>query len=114
MAARRSSSLGLRFVKRGDAFLGPQYGRDTCMMETPSLAGTTGVDDTLAEIHRMLATRFDARPHWGQVNRLEADVLQPRFPKLCAFLDAYATLNPRGFFDNAFTEQLALRRSAYG
>jgi L-gulono-1,4-lactone dehydrogenase len=109
-----TSPIGLRFVKKGDAFLGPQYGRDTCMMETPALAGTTEAQETLYDIHRMLATRFDARPHWGQVNHLDAAILQPRFPKFCQFLDAFAVLNPRGFFDNAFTEQLGLRRAAHG
>lgn len=109
-----TSPIGLRFVRKGEAYLGPQYGRDTCMMETPSLAGTTGAEETLFEIHRMLATRFDARPHWGQINHLGAEILQPRFPRFCQFLDAFAVLNPKGFFDNAFTEQLGLRRAVRG
>ncbi|HKQ69202.1 MAG TPA: D-arabinono-1,4-lactone oxidase [Polyangiaceae bacterium] len=107
-----TSPLGLRFVRGTDAFLSPQYGRDTCMMETPTLSSTPRGGETLAAIHSMLARQFRARPHWGQINLHEAAVLQGLFPRLRDFVDAFAAFNPHGFFDNAFTDQMGLRNLA--
>jgi hypothetical protein len=107
-----TSPLGLRFVKACDAFLAPQYGRDSCMMETPSLYGTTRAQQTIADIHELLATGFQGRPHLGQINRLSGDLMRKNWPRFWEFVDSFAVLNPRGFFDNAFTEQLGLRAAA--
>jgi hypothetical protein len=104
-----TSPLGLRFVHAASAPMSPSYGRDTCMIEVPILLGTPRARDTLDAYHDFLAP-FGGRPHWGQVNDMPPARLDELYPRLQDFLDVFQALNPKGFFDNDFTEQLHLRR----
>jgi hypothetical protein len=104
-----TSPLGLRFVRAASALLSPAYARDTCMIEVPILLGTPRARETLDAYHDFLAP-FGGRPHWGQVNDMPPDRLGELYPRLQDFLDCFQALNPKGFFDNDFTEQLHLRR----
>jgi hypothetical protein len=104
-----TSPLGLRFVHSANALMSPSFGRDTCMIEAPVLLGTPRARETLDAYHDFLAP-FGGRPHWGQVNDMPPDRLAQLYPRLQDFLDCFQALNPKGFFDNDFTEQLHLRR----
>jgi hypothetical protein len=106
-----TSPLGLRFVKEAKAFLSPAYGRDTCMIEVPTLLGTPRARETLKAYHDFLFENYDGRPHWGQVNDMPGDRLPKLYPRLDAFMESFRVLNPKGFFDNAFTEQMGFRKS---
>jgi D-arabinono-1,4-lactone oxidase/FAD binding domain-containing protein len=105
-----TSPIGLRFVKAARAHLSPAFGRDTCMIEVPTLLGTPHARQTLTAYHDFLSGTYGGRPHWGQVNDMPAARLAQLYPNLNAFLESFRVLNPKGFFDNAFTEQLGLRR----
>jgi len=105
-----TSPIGLRFVKAATAHLSPAYGRDTCMIEIPTLLGTPRARDTLDRYHDFLFENYDGRPHWGQVNDMPGDRLRALYPKLDSFLESFRVLNPKGFFDNAFTEQMGFRK----
>jgi L-gulono-1,4-lactone dehydrogenase len=102
--------MGLRFVSRAAAHMSPAYGRDTCMIEIPTLEGTPHARATLRAYHDHIFERCGGRPHWGQVNDMPPERLEQLYPALPAFLESYRVLNPKGFFDNAFTEQLGLRQ----
>ena len=104
-----TSPIGLRFVKAASAHLSPAFGRDTCMIEVPTLLGTPRARDTLDRYHDFLFQHFGGRPHWGQVNDMPGIRLRELYPKLDAFLESFCVLNPKGFFDNAFTEQMGFR-----
>jgi xylitol oxidase len=45
---------------------------------------------------------FDARPHWGKVFTMPADVLRGRWPRLGDFRKLAHELDPEGKFANAF------------
>lgn len=106
-----SSPISLRFVKASKAYLSPQYGRDSCMLEFPFLrfAG-------LGAEHRpqVLLTQFQeksyavgGRPHWGLesgvVTGNEVNALYPMFGK---WKQVHAQIDSSGTFRNAFTERL--------
>jgi hypothetical protein len=106
-----TSPMGLRFVKAADAHLSPAHDRDTCMIEVPILEGTPNARETLAAYHNFIYEHADGRPHWGQINDTPGSRLKQLYPKLGNFLEAYRVLNPNGFFDNAFTEQMGFREA---
>jgi len=105
-----TSPVGLRFVKAAKAFLSPAFERDTCMIEVPTLLGTPKARETLKAYHDFLFEKYEGRPHWGQVNDMPGDRLATLYPSLDVFLESFRVLNPKGFFDNAFTEQMGFRR----
>lgn len=104
-----TSPVGLRFCKAADAHLSPAQGRETCMVEVPILEGTPRAHETLLAYHDFIFEHFGGRPHWGQINNMPGDRLERIYPELDAFLEGYRVLNPKGFFDNAFTEQMGFR-----
>lgn len=104
-----TSPLGLRFVKAARAHMSPSHGRDTCMIEVPILEGTPKARGTLGAYLDFIHQQFSGRPHWGQVNDMPGERLEGLYPALDAFLESYRVLNPKGFFDNAFTEQMGFR-----
>jgi L-gulonolactone oxidase len=104
-----TSPLGLRFVRAARAHLSPASDRDTCMIEVPILLGTPRARETLDGYQDFLFENYTGRPHWGQVNDTPRDRLEKMYPRLGAFLESYRVLNPKGFFDNAFTEQMGFR-----
>ena len=56
--------ISLRYVKRSKAYLSPQYGRDTCMIELLSLYGTPGRPADYVLMHRFYDAliQLDGRP----------------------------------------------------
>jgi len=104
-----TSPIGLRFVKAAKAHLSPSFGRDTCMIEVPTLLGTPKARETFDAYHDFLFEKFNGRPHWGQVNDMPADRLKALYPELGSFLESFRVLNPIGIFDNSFTEQMKFR-----
>ena len=105
-----TSPVGLRFVKAAKAYLSPAFERDTCMIEVPTLLGTPKARETLKAYHDFLFDNYNGRPHWGQVNDMSADRLAALYPNLDIFIESFRVLNPKGFFDNAFTEQMGFRK----
>jgi hypothetical protein len=104
-----TSPIGIRWVKSSDAFMAPQFGRDTCMVEVPLLHLTANPESTLTAYVDMMFQRFAGRPHWGQYNPMDRARLEASYPRLPDFAAAYRTLNPGGLWDNGFTQQIGLR-----
>ena len=107
--ANITSPIGLRFVKAAEAHLSPAHGRDTCMIEVPILEGTPHARETLGAFLTFMYEQFGGRPHWGQYNPMPGDHLDSLYPALPAFLQTFKALNPKGYLDNAFTEQMGFR-----
>ena len=109
-----SSPFGVRFVRSSRHHLAPQYGRNTCMVELPFLQGTLGAWDLLRYYERRFLAD-GARPHWGQATfALSYETTWSAYERFPAFLAAFAHFNPRGTFDNTFTQRLSLRAATRG
>ena len=105
-----SSPIGMRWVKGSQDFLSPQYGRDTVMLEVPIMKGTPNATQTLDRYAEYMMDRWGARPHWGQQNPMTRARLEKVYGEAVpAFVSAYRTLNPNGFFDGPLSRQLGLR-----
>jgi FAD/FMN-containing dehydrogenase len=105
-----SSPIGLRWVRASDAYLAPQYGRDSVMIEVPVLNGTPHQDETLERYVEFMVTKLGARPHWGQ--RLHLSPVQLRRiygdDAVDTFIRVRRQLDPLSVFDNPLTRMLGL------
>ena len=103
--------LALRFVAPADAYLAPQEGRATCMVEFDMLDGITHGKDLLESVKREVAKAGSGvRVHWGldyldTVTAQEVPEMYAQFPK---WKNVYEELNKTGVFDSAFTDRLGI------
>lgn len=109
-----TSPFSLRFVKASTAYLSPQYGRDTCMIEIPFLC-RPGVN-LVAQSKAMMTSienrcyKLNGRPHWGlEFDNITADQVRSIYPKFDAWLAVHNKLNARGTFNNSFSDRLNLK-----
>jgi hypothetical protein len=128
--------MGLRFTASSDHYLSPEYGRKTAMLEVPlpiygepgpalnakPLQGVPGLSfeenrdrvvlPSLTKLHDHLVTdgnhTFDARPHMGKHNTVDAPWLEANYDEYDTWLDVYERFNRFGTFDNKFTDQLGI------
>jgi xylitol oxidase len=92
----------IRAVAADSLWLSPFEGRDSVCFHFTWKPNGDAVAELLPRIEAALAP-FEARPHWGKVFlRSPAD----RYPKLQAFLDLRARLDPDRVFGSAFVDQL--------
>lgn len=105
-----SSPIGLRWVKASDAYLAPQYGRDSVMIEVPVLNDTPHQQDTLERYVEFMVTKLGARPHWGQRLQLSPAQLRSVYgaEAVDAFIRVRRQLDPLAVFDNPLTRHLGL------
>lgn len=108
-----SGPITLRFVKHSTAYLAPQEGRDTCMVELDVLVGINNGDSLLRTIkERMCVKGSGVRVHWGlDLDTVSASEMHDMFPKFDQWLSVYRQMNSSGIFDNAFTERLNISMS---
>lgn len=64
----------------------------------------------LPDIEAALAP-FDARPHWGKVNRVDAATLARVHPRLADSRALFERLDPTGMFSNDYLEQRGVRET---
>lgn len=102
-----TSPLGLRFIRGSDAYLSPAWGRDSCMIEVPTLYGTPGKDALLRD-HQRFMFQQGGRPHWGCLNYAAPAQLPALYPMLGRFLAARRVLDPSGFFRNPLTDSMEM------
>lgn len=94
----------LRFACADEAWLSPAYGRDTAYLGA-YMARASGIETYFARFEEeMLA--LGGRPHWGKQFTARADRLRAVVPKLQAFSELRAALDPEGKFDNAFLDRV--------
>lgn len=110
-----TSPFSLRFVKESDAFLAMQEGRDTCMIEMPTINGTFAGFNILSQYENLMY-KHSGRPHWGQVNHLTGsrDFIKAMYPKYDKWLTIYNKLNKNGMFENSFTDRCGFSEKTFG
>ncbi|MEU8178296.1 D-arabinono-1,4-lactone oxidase [Microbispora hainanensis] len=97
----------IRTIAGDDLWLSPSQGRDTVAFHFTWIKDTAAVTPVLAAIEECLAP-FGARPHWGKVFTLPADVLRTRYERLDEFAALARHYDPRGVFANEFVERYIL------
>jgi FAD/FMN-containing dehydrogenase len=109
--AYHSAPMAVRFVKRSSAFLSMMHERETVMFELILLSRTKNGLDLLAAYERELMS-LGARPHWGQVNHLDARprLLAELYPgSYDAWRAIHAQLNSTGVFTGRFPQRVGIR-----
>jgi len=92
------SPLQVRWQQADDAYLSPQYGRDSTSLSVSGLIGTDYIP-FLRAVDAALAP-FDARPHWGKLHFLNADRVRVLYTQLEQFQEVRRAFDPRGLFLN--------------
>jgi FAD/FMN-containing dehydrogenase len=98
------SPIQVRWQKADDAFLSPQYQRDTVAI---SISATRLPDANvfLRRAHDVLM-EHGARPHWGKMHYATADDIARVYPELDAFKKVRADFDPDGLFLNDHLAEL--------
>jgi hypothetical protein len=109
-----TSPMSLRFVKGSKAFLSPQYGYDTCMLEIIVVKDTQGSFEMMSRFENEMYD-FSGRPHWGQVNTLTGshNLVESMYPEYGKWLDVYHQLNKNGTFDSPFSKRVGFRKETF-
>jgi xylitol oxidase len=98
----------LRTIAADDLWLSMAYARDSLAIHFTWHPQPEAVLAVLPQIDSQLAP-FAARPHWGKLFTLSAAQVQPLYPRMKAFRELAAQLDPRGTLRNDFlAECLAL------
>jgi FAD/FMN-containing dehydrogenase len=98
------SPIQVRWQKGDDAWLSPQYGRDTVAISVSA----TRLPDAgvfLRKAHAVLMP-FGARPHWGKMHYATPAEIAAAYPKLEDFKRVRAELDPAGLFLNSYLRTL--------
>jgi FAD/FMN-containing dehydrogenase len=100
----RIHPVEVRCVARDEAYLSPQYERDSIVIAVHCDHLDTG-EPFLRAVSDLLA-RYDCRPHWGKLHWLGDDHLESAFPALGRFRDVRRGLDPGGTFLNDYLRPL--------
>ncbi|KUO16030.1 D-arabinono-1,4-lactone oxidase [Streptomyces dysideae] len=95
----------VRTVAADDQWLSPSYGRDTVALHFTWVEDMAAVLPVVRRLEAALDD-FDARPHWGKVFVVPAEVLRGRYPRLGDFRALARELDPAGKFTNAFVREI--------
>jgi L-gulonolactone oxidase len=49
---------------------------------------------------------YGARPHWGKLHTLDAEILRTRYPRFDEFVRLRDELDPRGVFSNRYLDRV--------
>jgi FAD/FMN-containing dehydrogenase len=98
------SPIQVRWQKGDDAYLSPQYERDTVAI---SVSATRLPDSNvfLRKAHAVLMP-FGARPHWGKMHYATPHEIAAAYPKLEDFKRIRAEFDPEGLFLNPYLRTL--------
>jgi L-gulono-1,4-lactone dehydrogenase len=104
-----SSPVSLRFVRGTKAYLAPQNGGDTCMMEIIFGRDTVGVKEMLYFYETQLGA-YGARPHWGQLNFVSGghDTLSKMYPDYSKWLAVHQEFSRDHLFDAVFAKRVGI------
>ncbi|MFJ4682891.1 FAD-binding protein [Streptomyces sp. NPDC091377] len=91
----------VRTVAADGQWLSPSGGRDSVAVHFTWVPDTAAVLPVVRRVEAAL-DGFAARPHWGKVFAVPAEVVRERYPRLAAFRELVAALDPGGTFTNAF------------
>jgi xylitol oxidase len=94
----------IRAVAADRLWLSPFHDRDSVAIHFTWKKRPADVLALLPRIEDALAP-FEARPHWGKLFATPPDRLRGLYPKLPAFRELRARLDPAGVFANAFVSR---------
>ena len=95
----------LRTAAADDLWLSMAYQRDSLIIHFTWKNEPDAVLALLPQIEEALAP-FDARPHWGKLNTVDAVTLSRLYPRLPEFRALAAEWDPTGAFRNAALDRL--------
>ena len=93
-----------RWVKADDIWLSPAYGRDSAYLAVHMYKGMP-YQEYFAAMEAIFK-KYDGRPHWGKMNRLQAQDAEARYPKWPDFQKIREDLDPKGVFLNPHLKKL--------
>jgi L-gulono-1,4-lactone dehydrogenase len=106
-----ASPIAVRFVKKSDALIAMQNGRNTTFLEVITLRDGKNASTLITEFQQILNQEFKARPHWG----LDLTLLQSEskvkelYPNTWnIWKKQFRTFNPNGTFDGKITDRLGI------
>ena len=85
-----------RYVAADDAYLSTAHGRDTVTISLHQ-NNTLPYDEYFNDIEEVFL-RYGGRPHWGKKHGLEAEDLEPLYPRWSEFQRVRRELDPEGVF----------------
>ncbi|KAK6067400.1 D-arabinono-1,4-lactone oxidase [Seiridium cupressi] len=104
--------VALRFVKASSAFLAPQEGRPTMMVEMDMLYGIKSGNQLLKYVRQQLCSGGagkGVRVHWGlDLDTVQKDDLATMYPQSSKWLAIYKQLNSTGIWNSPFTDRLGI------
>ena len=111
----QTATTAVRFVKASNAYISPQYGRLTCMVEMLNVADTHGGKE-LFERYQNNFFEFGGRPHWGldlSVTTGNNNLMLKMYPMYNHWKKVYDVLNAFGTFNNRFTSRMGFSLQDY-
>jgi hypothetical protein len=106
-----TSPMAMRLVKKTDALIGMQNGRDTAFIEMISLRAGRYAKTILKTNQKTYMAEFGARPHWGlDLKLLTSDAqVQALYPDTWErWKSEYLRFNPNGTTDGNVTDRLGI------
>jgi xylitol oxidase len=101
----------LRTTAADELWLSGSYGRDTLAIHFTWKNEPAAVQALLPHIEAALAP-FDARPHWGKVNTVDAATLARVHPRLTDARALFERYDPAGMFSNDYLEARGVRAAS--
>ncbi len=98
----------IRTTAADGLWLSGSYDRETLAIHFTWRNRPGPVDGAVREVEAALAP-FAARPHWGKVSHIEAEQLEPLYPRLRDARALFERLDPQGRFSNRRLERLGVR-----
>jgi FAD/FMN-containing dehydrogenase len=92
-----------RFIGKSQAWLAPNYGRESCCIEAATALDTQNWREFFDELEERWLAIDGARPHWGKVYDRPRE-LAARYPKMKDFLKVRESWDPDRVFLNDFLE----------
>lgn len=93
----------IRTVAADDLWMSPSYRRDTVALHFTWINDPAAVGRVLRLIEQRLQL-FDARPHWGKLFSMDAEVVRALYDRSADFEGLLADFDPTGKFRNAFVD----------
>ncbi|MEW2115505.1 FAD-binding protein [Streptomyces sp. NPDC005474] len=95
----------VRTIAADTQWLSPASGRDSVALHFTWVADTDAVLPVVRRVEAAL-NPYGARPHWGKVFAVPADVVRGRYPRLADFAALASFLDPSAKFTNAFVREV--------
>jgi hypothetical protein len=102
-----TSPFSLRFVAPSKAYTSMMYGQPTMMIELIMVSGSRGEMPLLLGYEEALKG-LGVRPHWGQINAIEAGRPAEIYPEWGRWTAVEADYNDSGVFDSPFTARVGI------